>query len=126
MIMYTHLYLCSHQHDFRFNLSGSTMTLILNLSVCDLLYCGITLPIYAAQHLSGRPIVNENICKITAVFRNIYIEADFMSIGLIAISRLVRCTNGNTKSFLDNHCRIFVAWTWFYGIIMVVARYLVG
>lgn len=118
---------CSDNHinSFcRFELNGSTMVFMLNLAMCDLLYCTTSLPIYAKQHISGKIGLNHTFCKIFAVLRNINVETDFMAIGMIAISRLVHCINGNTKSFMDKYKIAFVAGTWIYGIVIVVARYL--
>ena len=97
---------------------------MLNLAMCDLLYCSTSLPIYAKQHLSGKIGLNHTFCKIFAVLRNINVETDFMAIGMIAISRLVHCINGNTKSVIDKYRNVFVVGTWIYGIVIVLARYL--
>ena len=100
------------------------MAFMLNLAVCDLLYCCITLPIYARQHISSKIGLDDLFCKVFAIFRNINVEADFMTIGMIAVSRLVRCFNGNVQSFLDKYSKSFVMGTWMYGIIIFLCRYL--
>ena len=105
-------------------MNGSTMAFILNLAMCDLLYCATSLPIYAKQHIFGKIGLDDSFCKIFAVLRNINVETDFMAIGMIAISRLVHCLNGNSKSFLDKYKYVFVVGTWMYGFAIVVARYL--
>ena len=100
------------------------MAFMLNLAVCDLLYCCTTLPIYARQHISSKIGLDDLFCKVFAVFRNINVEADFMTIGMIAVSRLVRCFNGNVQSFLDKYSKSCVMGTWMYGIIIFLYRYL--
>ena len=100
------------------------MAFMLNLAICDLLYCSITLPIYARQHISSKIGLDDLFCKVFAIFGNINVEADFMTIGMIAVSRLVRCFNGNVQSFLDKYSKSFVIGTWMYGIIIFLCRYL--
>ena len=96
--------------------NASSMTFIINLAVCDLAYCSIHLPIYAAQYLTRSPILNEPMCKFTVIFRNIITYADYMSIGMIALSRCINVTT--KKKVIDKYSVLFTIGIWVYATLI--------
>ena len=87
-----------------------------NLAVCYLAYCSIHLPIYAAQYLTRSPILNEPMCKFTVIFRNIITYADYMSIGMIALSRCINVTT--KKKVIDKYSILFTIGIWVYATLI--------
>lgn len=67
--------------------------LLLHLSLCDLLYCAINLPIIAINYelaLSGAPpsaYPSEQFCTVTVVFRYLNAIIEWMTLGLLAVER---------------------------------------
>ncbi|KAK8406164.1 hypothetical protein O3P69_007116 [Scylla paramamosain] len=66
--------------------------LLLHLSLCDLLYCSINLPIIALNYdlaLSDTftPVPSEQFCTASVVFRYLNALAEWMTLGLLAVER---------------------------------------
>ena len=62
----------------------TTTIFIISLAVSDLLYCAISLPLYAMQYLSKRWVLGETLCYATTAFRYINAFADWMSVGMFS------------------------------------------
>ena len=60
----------------------TTTIFIISLAVSDLLYCAISLPLYAMQYLTKRWVLGETLCYATTAFRYINAFADWMSVGM--------------------------------------------
>ena len=102
-------------HIYRFNLSlhGSSLILVLNLAFCDLIYCSIHLPTHAVQFFSQVPIWGNVMCIATSSFREITAYADWMSVGIIAVSR---CLSLKNISIIEQNGKFFVSMIWIYSI----------
>ena len=102
-------------HIYRFNLSfhGSSLIFVLNLAFCDLIYCSFHLPTHAVQFFSQAPIWGNVMCIATSSFRGITAYADWMSVGIIAVSR---CLSLKNISIIEQNGKIFVSMIWIYSI----------
>ena len=82
------------------------MTFIINLAICDLMYCSIQLPVYAVQNLGQGPFLSETLCIGCAILRNINVKAVYMFMGMMATSRCLSLAKitifENFKQFLKN------------------------
>lgn len=84
----------------------------------------MAMPIYIAEDIKQEKVLEPEACAITAFIRNVLVDVDLMNIGMIAVSRLVRCFNGNNQSFLDKYKMLFVFWIWFYGSMTTLSRFI--
>ena len=105
---------------FDLHLQGLTMTFVINLAFCDFLYCSLHLPIYAVQNIYEKPMLQQEMCAITAIFRNIVMYADYMSIGMIALSRLIKITK--KCLFLETYKRILCLCVWIYACLLLIPQ----
>lgn len=112
---------------FRFNLHShwTTTIFILNLAFADLLYCAISLPIYAVQYLSERFTMGENMCLVATVFRYINAFADWMCVAMIALSRCISLTKPELgeKLFAGKNGKLIILMVWIYANILMIPIY---
>ena len=86
---------CAYFTDFRFNLhkSWSTTAFILNLAFGDLLYCILNFSHWVMLSIHKKWDFGKPLCKIIPVFLNANVCSCFMSVAMIAISRLIMINN---------------------------------
>ena len=99
--------------SYRFVEYDSTLALVLNLAFCDFVYCSISLPIFVAEFLSQKPVLNQNLCIFTGALRNIIINADWMTVGIIAFFRCIRLTK---LCYLEKFGKHFIIGIWIYAV----------
>ena len=91
----------------------STLALVINLAICDFMYCSISLPIFLVGFWSQTPaILNPHICLVTGAIRNILKLADWMTVGLISFVRFTRLTGLNN---IEKHGKYFIIGVWIYA-----------
>ena len=91
----------------------STLALVINLAICDFMYCSISLPIFVVGFWSQTPaILNPHICLVTGAIRNILKLADWMTVGLISFVRFTRLTGLNN---IEKHGKYFIIGVWIYA-----------
>ena len=69
------------------HLWNSVTLLMLHLSICDILYIIIGVPTYVVVYIYGYFPYNEWMCWGLAAVRNLFAYADFLTQGLIAVTR---------------------------------------
>ena len=91
----------------------STLALVINLAICDFMYCSISLPIFVVGFWSQTPaILNLHICLVTGAIRNILKLADWMTVGLISFVRFSRLTGWHN---IESHGKYFIIGVWIYA-----------
>ena len=91
----------------------STLALVINLAICDFMYCSISLPIFLIGFWSQTPaILNLHICLVTGAIRNILKLADWMTVGIISFVRFTRLTGWHN---IENHGKYFIIGVWIYA-----------
>ena len=91
----------------------STLALVINLAICDFMYCSISLPIFLVGFWSQTPaILNPHICLVTGAIRNILKLADWMTVGLISFVRFSRLTGWHN---IESHGKYFIIGVWIYA-----------
>ena len=110
-----------YSKKFRFNLhqTGSTMTFIINLAICDLLYCTIQLPVYAIQYLGQGPFLTETLCVGCAILRNINVKAVYMFMGMMATSR---CLSLAKITILEKCRKVIAVYVWIFIILIYLPQ----
>ena len=105
------------------HLNGSTTTtFIIHLAICDLIYCILHLPIHAATYLNHGPFFREQICQISAIIRNINVGADYMFLGMIAVSRGLGITG---ISILEDYRTLVVISVYIFSIVMYLPQMMI-
>ena len=91
----------------------STLALVINLAICDFMYCSISLPIFLVGFWSQTPaILNPHICLVTGAIRNILKLADWMTVGIISFVRFTRLTGWHN---IEKHGKYFIIGVWIYA-----------
>ena len=110
-----------YSKKIRFNLhqTGSTMTFIINLAICDLLYCTIQLPVYAIQYLGQGPFLTEKLCVGCAILRNINVKAVYMFMGMMATSR---CLSLAKITILEKCRKVIAVYVWIFIILIYLPQ----
>ena len=96
---------------------------ILNLAVADFLYSSVHLPLYAIQYFYGGWPWSNRVCYITTVWRIINAFADWIFLGVIAVSRCLMVIQhdlwlkmcSNNKYLLS-----IIGGTWLYAFFIVI------
>ena len=110
----------------RFGLQiNSTTIFILNLAFSDLLYCAINLPMYATQYLARSWPLGSNLCYANAVFRYINAFGDWVSVGIIAVSRCIFLLKpGFARRYLTTkNSYIICLMIWVYTSFLMIPLY---
>ena len=113
-------------HISRFGIvMNSTTIFILNLAFSDLLYCAINLPMYATQYLERIWPLGASLCYANAVFRYINAFSDWVSVGLIAVSRCICLLKPNwAERYLTKTNSVLVCiLIWIYASFILVPLY---
>ena len=97
------------------HLSSATTTFVINLAICDLMYCLVHLPIYAAEYLSLGPVLGQSACAATGIIRNINVKTAYMFMAMIAISRSLSISK---SSILNEYRRWVALGTWIFTFIL--------
>ena len=66
-----------------------------------------------AEFLSQKPVLNQNLCIFTGALRNIIINADWMTVGIIAF---FRCTRLTKLCYLEKFGKHFIIGIWIYAV----------
>jgi len=78
------------RHKIKFeHLWNSTTILMLNLSLCDLLYCVLGLPVFISIYYNEYLPESDLFCRYSAMLRNWIAYTDFLTMASIAVIRLV-------------------------------------
>ena len=105
------------------HLNGSTTTIfIIHLAICDLTYCVLHLPIHAAGFLIQGPFLREPICQISAILRNLNVGADYMFLGMIAVSRGLGITG---ISILEDYRTLVLVSVYIFCIAMYLPQMMI-
>ena len=101
--------------------TDATTMFILNLAFSDFLYCGISLPLYAMQYFSKRWPLGLTECKIFAAIRYMNAFADWMSLGLVAVSRCMGMVQPiwNEKYMSGLNGLAIIVAIWLYALFLV-------
>ena len=113
-------------YDNRFGLQiNSTTIFILNLALSDLLYCAINLPMYATQYLARIWPLGSSLCYANAVFRYINAFGDWVSVGIIAVSRCIFLLKpGFARRYLTKrNSYIICLMIWAYTSLIMIPLY---
>ena len=97
---------------FRPGFRGSiqpTTVFILMLAGSDFIYCVVNLPLYAVQYLNRRWTMGRTLCKVNAVFRYVNAFSDWMSLGLIALSRCLNLTHPHLMETVSTRTLVVAA-----------------
>ncbi len=112
---------------FRFNLhKGWTTTIfILNLAFADMLYCIVNLPFYAMTYLKYGWFWGSFLCKASTGIRYITAFADWMSLGMVAVSRCLCLTKPDLshKIFSGMNGKLVIISIWIYANVLVAPMY---
>ena len=95
---------------------------VLNLSFFEMLYCIFNLPIYAATYLTRGWPFGHNACVLSSAFIKMNAYSDWISLGLIALSRCLSLTKPHLwRKFCcyRNMACIFI-WIWIYAFLMIL------
>ena len=95
------------------------MTFIINLAICDLLYCTIQLPVYAIQYLGQGPFLTETLCVGCAILRNINVKAVYMFMGMMATSR---CLSLAKITILEKCRKVIAVYIWIFIILLYLPQ----
>ena len=95
------------------------MTFIINLAICDLMYCSIQLPVYAVQNLGQGPFLSDTLCIGCAILRNINVLATYMFMGMIASSR---CLSLAKITILEKYRKVIAAYVWIFIILLYLPQ----
>ena len=95
------------------------MTFIINLAICDLLYCTIQLPVYAIQYLGQGPFLTEKLCVGCAILRNINVKAVYMFMGMMATSR---CLSLAKITILEKCRKVIAVYIWIFIILLYLPQ----
>ena len=109
------------RYDLKFN--DSCLVLIINLSICDFIYCCIALPINGLQFLNKGNILSSNLCLWHAIIRNIVVTADYVTVSVIAISRCGYTTKFKISTLIQNHPKCSVTFIWMYSFALLTTYY---
>ena len=84
-----------------------------------LAFCLINLPIHAAQFWSREALFKNNtLCRYTTSFRYVNVFADWMSVGMIAVSR---CMSLKKISIFERNAKYIAISIWVYAAILFFA-----
>ena len=103
--------------------NDSCLVLIINLSVCDFIYCCIALPINGLQFIYKGNILSQDVCLWHAIIRNIVVTADYVTVSVIAISRCGYTTKFKISTLIQNHAKSFVILIWIYSFGLLTTYY---
>ena len=79
---------CRHKDKFP-SIWSPTTVLLLHLSLCDLLYCLLGLPMFLIGTFNIRWLNSVLFCYIATVVRNMVAVADFFTVAAIALTRSI-------------------------------------
>ena len=80
------------------------------------------MPIHAASFLIQGPILREPICQISAILRNLNVGAEYMFLGMIAVSRGLGITR---ISILEDYRTLVVASVYIFSIGMYLPQMMI-
>ena len=131
-LQYCHIYKNMKQLSFfilcRFALNkdwNKRIIFILNLAVCDLMYCIFCLPSYATLYLGGTWFLGEKWCLISVVLAFISASASWMALALIALSGalLVAYPSISEMVFSRTKSRLIILSSWLIVLLMYCPIY---
>ena len=95
---------------------------ILHLAFAELVYCTFNLPSYAATYLSRGWPFGYTLCGISSAFIHMTAYADWISLGLIALSRCLNLTKPNAWNKFCNTRNIFIVLlsVWIYAFLLIL------
>ena len=102
---------CRHEDKFP-NIWSPTTILLLHMSLCDLLYCLLGLPMFLISTFSDKWLYSDLFCYITTVVRNMVAEADFYTMAAIALTRSIGIIRslGFRKTFCGGRLTLSTHW----------------
>ena len=110
-------------HRYGFQIGWRTNTVfILNLAFNELLYCTLNLPSYASTYLKRGWPFGYNLCGMSLAFIQVNAYADWISLGLIALSRCMCLIKQTAWSrFCNNRNILFVFFSvWIYALLLAL------
>jgi len=126
---------CSHEFT---TLKGACVLLLVNLSICDLLYGLIGFPhfFHYLMNEGTNPFPDsksgKTVCYLLAMFRNLFAQADFATMGAIAFMACrqklcQQCSESGQYANHDSHDKLFqkrgiiliIILTWFISFISI-------
>ena len=101
------------------NEKSYTLAFVLNLAICDFLYCSSTLTIYGIQNLLQKPILSETMCIMDAILRTLVVYAEYFSIAMIAVAR---CMNLKDIKLKGIYVKTLLISVWSAAILILVPQ----
>ena len=95
---------------------------VLNLSFFEILYCTFNLSIYAATYLTRGWPFGSHLCILSSAFIKMNAFGDWMSLGLIALSRCLSLTKPNfwRKFCSYRNVTCMILGIWIYAFLMIL------
>ena len=120
--MYAH---CTVQPRFNLQRGWTSTMFVLNLAVVDLVFCTITVPSVAFQYFSKGWFWGEAGCKFSAAVMVSLGMTEWMSLGMIALSKCIGLLRPNLaeKLFTGLSGKICIASIWIYGQLCLLPAY---
>ena len=115
------LYHCHNRHGLERGWRTNTV-FVLHLAFAEVLYCAFNLPSYAATYLYRGWPFGYILCGVSSAFIHMNAYADWISLGLIALSRCLGLTKPSAwKTFCKNRnlLLVFVSiWVYSFALIL--------
>ena len=111
------------RNRFGLDKNWKTTIFILNLAVPDFLYSFFSLPLYATQYIYGGWPWSHEACYTYTVGRIIVAFADWMFLGIIALSRCLVVTQPSMwEEICKTNLRVFgiIAASWLYAVVIII------
>ena len=109
---------CRHKDKFP-SIWSPTTILLLRLSLCDLLYCLLGLPMFLIGTFSIQWLDSVLFCSIATVLRNMVAVADFFTVAAIALNRSIGILR--TLGFKKMVCARRMSICWLLVLIWVLS-----
>ena len=132
-IIYIYIYIYDRLHKYkwscRFGLHKNWNNLqifVLNLAICDLLYCSIPFPFYISLYLGDQWLFGEFWCKATAILAHIFAYTGWMALASIALVRVLAVT---APALLGQVCtnkgsKCIILCMWIFVVILLTPAFL--
>ena len=100
---------------------------VLHLAFAEVLYCAFNLPSYAATYLTRGWPFGYNLCGISSAFIHMNAYADWICLGLIALSRCLSLTRPTFWCKMCSHKNILVLFlsVWIYAFVLILPTIIV-
>ena len=118
-----YLYISLFSHRFTLDKDWNERTIfILNLAICDLIYCLLCLPSYAILYLGETWILGEKWCFISVVLAFTFASASWMALALIALSGmlLVAYPSFSKLVFSKTKSKLIVIGSWLIVLLVYI------